>query len=134
MTNAEMVESLNELRSYHKSLGSNKFYKALDRAVIILSSEPCDDVISRSAALESVEMADGPEVEFRIRRIPSASSQRRIGHWMHNEDNSCWVCSECKEENIGIPVDVGGEGKPDPYIWLCSKFCPCCGAKMEREK
>lgn len=143
MTREEMINELVTLQAYHKSMGGNRFAHALKKAIAILQAEPCDDVISRSAAIEAFELSNGPEFEFKLRSIPSASCNRQIGHWVYDENGQdwqigAWVCSECKQKNDMIPALIqSSEGsitheKINPYVFAGSQYCPSCGAKMER--
>jgi len=79
--------------------------------------EPCDDAISRQAALDCFTATKLKKFDFilhareEIKKLPSVTQMPKTGHW---EDlHRCWICSECNQETH---VEY--------------KFCPYCGAKM----
>lgn len=107
------------------------------------------DLISRQAAIDALEMvgydfseSDLSEPELvevceavgdtrqdmidRIKRLPSAQSERKPGRWikldMHRGMEQ-YKCSECDTECY-VPTCMG-----DPMY----KFCPECGMPMEVE-
>lgn len=117
--------------------------EALDMAIQALEQEPCEDAISRQAAIDIIESwlscDDYNEAERHIMRamqsvlydLPPVNPQEpKIGHWEwvqynYNPKLGNWHCSECrcvvvecvgKEEKGGIPF---------------YKYCPQCGVKME---
>jgi hypothetical protein len=89
--------------------------------------EPCDDAISRQAALdkkELVELEDGqsfycisPED---VETLPPVTPQPKIGHWRHYE--GMLICSKCGSEFYDDIMEYCGDDVP--------KCCPDCGAKM----
>lgn len=57
----------------------------------------------------------------------------RHGRWVYDPDGmdfnlGAWVCSECKAKNDNL----GGLQRINPYHFVGSRFCPNCGAKMDR--
>ena len=93
-----------------------------------LEQEPCDDCISRQAALDLLQMRLMPKEEYKaIYELPSVTPAPRIGRWIPvgydgyadgNPVYDWWECSECEWEH------TGDEDTLTPY-------CPNCGAKME---
>ena len=102
----------------------------------ILEQEPCDDAVSRQAAIDAVRFgithairinrytgekddlfqASNDELEKAIERIeelPSVSVAEKTGHWIEDENEMIVWCSICGEEHEE-----------------CSKFCPNCGHRM----
>ena len=98
-----------------------KTLAAFDMAIKALEQEPCDDAISREAALRQAinahKMAQENGFNFKdiceeyLNVLPPVTPKQRTGHWIETW-LSFW-CSECKTQ-------FGG----------AYKFCPNCGAKM----
>ena len=90
--------------------------------------EPCEDVISRQAALDINEHYHGQmpnhvnhEIWKEINALPSVTVQPKMGQWKRiNKEKyvqhamSYYRCSECGEEIIGK-----------------HNYCPNCGRKMQ---
>lgn len=60
--------------------------------------------------------------------------EQKHGHWVLDPDGMdwnipAWCCSECHCRNDNIPPNME---KVNPLRWSGSKFCPNCGAQMER--
>jgi hypothetical protein len=105
--------------------------------------EPCEDAISREAALEAIltrvpdfcgSDEDGNliyrnETASYIRNLPSVTPERKTGHWFYDESIENWRCSECKE----TPKTIGYCGSAN-FMVEHFKFCNHCGAKMESEE
>jgi len=96
---------------------------------------PCEDTISRQAAIDAVHVSYDEIFDFKstgrtiadsvediISNLPSAQSERKKGEWMLAEDG--WYCSVCE---LYPPFDCDPEEKGIPY-------CPNCGAMMLRGK
>lgn len=88
--------------------------------------------------LECAPEWDGHTPAQAIERIGGLEPVR-YGRWVWDNDAidwniGAWVCSECggRNQNIqaGDPNDEKEKFK-SPYIYLGSKYCPNCGAKME---
>ena len=85
-----------------------------------------DEVISRQAAIEKLKELDWQDLylpihfkEFVLDELPSIQPKR--GRWVYGthfgkQDVYAWTCSLCNES----------------YPWQ-PKYCPNCGAKMEKE-
>lgn len=93
--------------------------------------EPCEDCISRQAALnESYAYGYGLEPEGYcvdvedILALPPATPKRKVGEWIKkNNDYFDWYeCSEC-----GYGSD--GEMKYNRLCDVRTKFCPDCGSQ-----
>lgn len=82
--------------------------------------EPCEDAISRQAALDEIRkcrfVVDAIE---KIRGLPPVTSQLKTGKWT-NGDRICPCCGEDKFKDLD--ADIWSDWQP--------KFCPNCGAKM----
>lgn len=94
--------------------------------------EPCEDAISRQAAIEVVrKWFDKIQLNSDICldgiiSLPSVISQPKTGRWIY--DNFNWRCSECNE----APKTLGYVGTAD-FMSEHFKYCNHCGAKMESE-
>ena len=118
-------------------LGTNEDRERIEGAVEFLCGEPCEDTISRQAALDTIESwlscDDYNEAERHIMRatqsvlydLPSVTPKQRVGRWIDEgyyadgSNATAYRCSECGEHII--------EYEPDRY-------CKFCGAKMEEMK
>ena len=116
--------------------------------------EPCDDAISRDAALEKMadyvasgyadSAEDFEEYSRIICQLPSVTpkpetvtefadrcrecGKMRKGHWIYDQTLNNWRCSKCNE----TPKIMGYVGTAD-FMAEHFKFCNHCGAKMESE-
>ena len=96
---------------------------AYDMAIKALEQQPCEDTISRQAAIDAVrtyyddEYALADSIEELIEKLPSAQPEWKRGKWeiyvISMFDGEGCRCSECGLEGV-------------PY-W---DFCPNCGANM----
>ena len=93
---------------------------------------PCDDVISRQAALDIVNSYSESQSNVEdvtqdiisdIVVLPSVSTEK-TGHWRHYE--GMLICSECGAEFYDDIMEYCGDDVP--------KCCPDCGTKMEVEE
>lgn len=139
MTNEEAKVFMLQFNT-DKRLNSSE-HEAVRMAIKALEQEPCNDAISRQAAIDCLNAdftIDGKEnmetvVDYingafkQIKALPSITPQQKIGYWTReliiNEYGGCigakMICSECGQDN--------GYDKR-------MKFCPNCGAKMEVEE
>ena len=97
--------------------------------------EPCEDAVSRQAALKAFEELPHEyktkeqrartggiaACQFIIRELPSITPKQRTGKWINNHTQ----CSICE---WGIEDDGVGSA-----MMLFFPYCPNCGAKMEGE-
>ena len=102
-----------------------------------------NDLISRNTLLDAMPKND-ELLSADVRRIicdsPKVDAELvRYGRWIWDNDAidwniGAWVCSECGGRNENIQAGNSNDGKEkfkSPYIYLGSKYCPNCGAKME---
>ena len=64
----------------------------------------------------------------------TASVPQQHGAWEWNPDGmdwglGAWQCSECGCRNSNLPVDT----RISPYMFSGSRYCPNCGATMDKE-
>ena len=106
----------------------------------LLEQQPCEDAISRQAALNSLidnthldgyDLAEALDAIENKEKLPSITSQQKIGRWEHGKEISReyrgqalvsidyldWHCSNCH-----CVVEQSIKPKWD--------YCPNCGAKM----
>lgn len=105
-----------------------------------------DDLISREAAIAIMqakgEMAMGtPKAVFysaahMLEMMPAMDAEPvRHGRWVFDKNANDWgiggyVCSECKTKNNNLPcIEVAV-----PSMFMGTKYCPSCGAKMDEEQ
>ena len=114
-------EAINRLIEAKKGLTD----EVIDIAIKALGQEPCEDAISRQAALDAIDrwcMGEGDEGIYTIvENLPFVTPQPKTGHWIDTgEPNEIWderyICSECKSDVVGS-----------------ANYCPTCGARMESE-
>ncbi len=103
-------------------------YDTLKRMLDELT-EPCDDAISRQAAIDTLDNTDKFMDEDRTVEtykallkecyevLPSVTPKQKMGRWISSvNDNTCSICGE------------------HSLTYWKSKFCPNCGAKMEESE
>ena len=90
------------------------------------------DLISRQAAIETIDkyFDDLPiqgyyDMLKLIRNLPTIEPKR--GRWVN--DKGLYRCTACN--NL---LTVAGWDIPEKQIYKSFKFCPNCGAKMERSE
>lgn len=67
-------------------------------------------------------------VEKIVDSMPSVQPKQKTGRWIYGQDELFVSCSECGMETTRNEIrGIALFGKDEP------KFCPNCGAKMERE-
>ena len=135
MTREEAIENLQRLQNLLSNdpyINTQTIITTCNVAIEALKQEPCDDAISRQAAIDAL-LEWGTRQERIGRRsvlmcelkqtcadilndLPSVTPKQRAGHWIECEDEVKCFCSECKEIS-DYPT----------------KFCPNCGAKMAQE-
>lgn len=87
-----------------------------------VTPNPCEDAISRQAAINVVSGIDRHFVKY-IKELPSATPKQRTGHWEW-DGMDAFLCSECASGYKEQPTMMG---KP------MFEYCPICGAKMEEQ-
>lgn len=101
-------------------------------AIKALEQEPCEDAVSRQAAIEAVEQAiyNHDSAIMRLTELPSVTPAQKTGRWMpigyDGYADGCpvideWECSECGWEHTG-----------DEDTLIC--YCPNCGYHMVKPK
>ena len=107
-------------------LRTNEDRERIEGAVEFLCGEPCEDTISRQAALDTIESwlscDDYNEAERHIMRatqsvlydLPSVTPKQRTGHWIIISPTDMY-CSECNEIE---------------HLDTSRKFCAYCGTRM----
>ena len=131
-------------------LYSEKYGEALGMAMEALKKEPCDDCISRQAAIEAInkygsvwmeytEVMSTDEIAERalkaskqsmikiLHDMPSVTPQPKTGHWIDRfpaKECKCSVCDFLICISNGSYIDMIGQ----------MKYCPNCGAKMVEPK
>lgn len=110
-----------------------KYGEYLDMAINALEQQPCEDCISREAALKI--FGDVHPMDYNtkayiadIETLPSVTPKQKMGRWIKYGEiwggMQAWECSICKNHN-----DINAVYTKMPY-----NFCPNCGAKMEVER
>ena len=103
--------------------------------------KPCDDAVSRQAAVEAFQMFREYEsncsnegwvnrIETVLNQLPPVNPQPKMGRWIYGEDNlgtgrDGWYCNQCGHfEFWDYSMDMKSAKLilPNP--------CPNCGAKM----
>lgn len=125
---------------------------AFDMAIKALEQEPCEDAISRQAAIDAVKArityakaidkngnaynmfeSENAELEKAIRNIeilPSVVRENQTGHWIDAKVGKFFPSNDFKCSECGNILDFGGVncGRGD------ANYCPNCGAKMGGEQ
>lgn len=121
------------LHNDNEKLNNSKIYQEHKLVLELLHQEPCEDAVSREAALKAIE---GKEYKFQvyeaIEKLPSVTPKQRTGKWIFNDNQGVqavgyltYHCSECERE-----ISSKYHGK----ISLLKEYPYChCGAKMEGE-
>ena len=117
MTNEEAIETLKNHKPYDL-LNAYKVGEALDMAIKALEQEPCEDAISRDAAIDLIADFElsMDEVVRGVHALPSVTSQPKTGHWI--KKGNTLKCPLCGAKGADIKDDY------------CFNYCPNCGAKM----
>ena len=77
-----------------------------------------DDLISRSGLLKEMQIS-GRAAYMIVQEAPAVDAEPvRHGRWIISSDGYYPYCSECKAE---------------PKSGVMTKYCPNCGAKMDKE-
>ena len=113
-------------------LYSEKYGEALGMAMEALKREPCEDCISRQAAIEAMKELIISDIEeyhqnnqavnnciATVWELPSVTPKRARGKWMTEHNKGYVQCSNCH--------------KRVPFCKR-SNFCPNCGTDMRGEE
>lgn len=147
----ELKETIAELRDNDGIGTQQEVCKFLANLMDVLEKqmqEPCEDAISRQAAIDEnpssfshdhendlISRQDAIDALYHvdeynarsvkaIKTLPSA--QPKIGKWILS--GGYWRCSECKEKAL-LKLDKA-KGNCKEYEPVRSIFCPNCGMKM----
>jgi PHP family Zn ribbon phosphoesterase len=109
---------------------SEDMNEILDLAAKTLEQQPCEDAISRQAAIDALDkrfdeipMEQTTEILLLrkdLRTLPPVQPKIKVGHWIDVMvgDMPAQACDQCK---TFYPLSYTGGGH---------RFCPNCGAKM----
>lgn len=95
-----------------------KYGQALDLAIKALEQEPCEDCISRQAAIDAIyDNEYKKDMRKALEQLPSVTPARSKGKWIYLNDeieiyDHWYQCSVCHKESFEY------------------HFCPYCGAEM----
>ena len=123
MTNKEAINFLQSridlIDKYYPDV--KDYREALVIAIEALEQKPCEDCISRQAAVDCFKkwqpyMATRLlDFEKELSELPPVTPQPKVGRWIFDEIlDKHYYCSECKSMGVNY--------------W---DYCPNCGAKME---
>ena len=117
---------------------TDRAVQVFDMAIKALEQEPCDDAISRQAAidaLKNLEDLQGRNVFTKnglypwnaIAQLPSVTPKQRTGHWIERPEIKTsapeylmfYECSECGDKQCFCKPDIHKK-----------HFCINCGIKM----
>ena len=131
MTRKETIGQLRITSWAQRDQGNNYLADAIDIAIEALSKEPCEDAISRQAAIRIAEQGQvqGYEWQFKkLIKLPSVTPQSKTGHWIIdiNDKDYCF-CQFCRHKfDIDRLKMVWGVYELPPH-------CPNCGAELKGE-
>jgi ribosomal protein S27AE len=83
----------------------------------------------------TIGVDDGNKVLDIIKRQPTIDAIAVVhAYWVYNPNGmdwniGAWKCSKCGSRNMNL----GGDNRINPKMFAGSRFCPNCGAKMDRE-
>lgn len=145
MTNEEAIEIISNALQSDESKYTDRIDKALAVVQRVLEQQPCEDCISRQAALDAFGLSEKTrkyggdhsgydtvmkyEIQDIIEDLPSVTPQQKTGRWIKTPEavmgeGYMWYCNKCKHR---VYQD---SSRPYPS----EKFCPKCGANMEVEE
>lgn len=94
------------------------------------------DLISRKAAIKMIcEGGYMTAALAKVEALPSIDAEPvRHGKWVYDPNANDWgiggyICSECHVKNNNLP----SSNVANPMIFVGTKYCPNCGAKMRLE-
>lgn len=132
------IDLLDNLLGMVEDNQNNDYDKALRMGIESLREEPCEDCISREEIISKIseyaDVANGgyfsDSVEDAIMvcvgiadELPSVVPVQKKGKWT-NGNPICPCCGEDKFKDLD--ADIWADWQP--------KYCPNCGAEMEREQ
>lgn len=142
MNKEELIRNLKYTKEKHKNdfvptFGTNISLMCED-ILNYLEGEPCEDAVSREAVLMEIDKYmcgvpyDEKGIDVVLKELPHVTPARKKGKWIcvHHIENKItydsWKCSECQH-------DFNSEEESMVYFNEY-KYCPNCGAEMEREE
>ena len=124
-------EAIRKVENYLASYFPIEDYGEVEEIIKALEENPCIDVVSRQAVLNTLDFADKVLDEdrtvekykelliARYKDLPSVAHTQKLGRWIFVDKTHEYAhCSECDYGNVDL-----FNGKPYNY-------CPNCGAKM----
>ena len=78
--------------------------------------KPCEDCVSKKAAVKAVRDNDWAQAIFTIAHLPPVTPERTRGMWVEHEGNPTMSCNECSVCNGWSNIKYA--------------YCPHCGADM----
>ena len=140
MTKAEaiaMLKRIQEPEAWEPQINQAAF-EAFDMAIKALEQQPCEDTISRRAAIDFIDAghlvnpneprwSDNEVVNF-LKSRPSAQPERKKGKWIYGEDEYGIDGYHCDKCGFFVPWDYA-----HTFINYIEdyNFCPYCGAEMD---
>jgi hypothetical protein len=102
MTREQAIYMLKGMRSVYDFYTRDKF-EALSMAIEALEQEqePCNDCISRQAAIDSCLNGWNKgykEIVEEIRALPPVAPTEKVGRWIKKEHEICFTCNRCCDE------------------------------------
>lgn len=129
---AESCEIGNPKKSKSKCASEHRQLAEWLKELKALKAEPCEDAISRKAALEAIltrvpdfccdgygNLVGRNQAASVIRNLPSVTPKRKTGKWIDGR------CSECGCDVPAYIIDWKWQKDMD------AKYCPNCGIEME---
>ena len=135
MTREEARVQLKAIRNDCYIISSNEDKQAFDMAIETLKAEPCEDAISRQAAIRIAEQGQvqGYEWQFKeLIKLPSVNPQPKMGHWImpvQDDGMSDPIYYQVRCSKCGCDLD-SQTWHMELHQYGADKYCPNCGAKM----
>lgn len=127
----EAIKGLKRLRDDFSGYKPNE--EMFDMAIAALSAEPCEDAISRQAALDAFGLSEKTrkyggdhsgydtmmlyEIQQKLEDLPSVTPKQRIGHWKQISPARIYECDICGQNVMTDDINA-------------YRYCHGCGAKM----
>ena len=128
-------ETIKKVESYLTDYFPMEDYGKVEKIIKALEENPCIDVVSRQAVLNTLDFADKALDEDRTietykelliacyKDLPSIAHTQKLGQWIFVDKTYEHArCSECGYGNIDLL-----DGKPH-------NFCPNCGSFMMEDE
>lgn len=143
MTREEAIKMLKGKMDGHTDT-SYEWAETVRMAIKALEQEPCDDCVSRQAAIDGADAIIARDTsgnndvvkamtawKIYVEGLPPVIPAGKVGRWEYvqydsNPNIGNWHCSECRTIIPHMPEETDNT----PIY----KWCPMCGAKMEVEE